>query len=922
MRSTSRRTARRAVATAGRRAAKAPAHTATTAREASEQLHLAQQALGIVTWIWDPVTERAQWYGDASPLLGLAPGTYSGAFRDYLMRVHPDDRVKARAVFVDCLKGRLPEYRTAERVVWPDGSVRWLETYGRADYGADGHTVRMTGVIKDITERKQQESARLKAEKQLARFFDASPEYIVVVRAEDGQFVAANPAFERITGYRHDEIIGRTVDQLGIWALPNERARFLAELLPTGKVRDRPVQLRARDGRVVHGVMWSSIIEHEGETLIISLMRDLSEEQRLERMANQSERKFSALFDSSPVAMLVTKPGERRVVDINDAALRLLGITRAQAIGRRTDEIAQPLDWSAVERVRTRALAGERVADLIWFRRLDGSLIEVFLTAAVVELDGEPHFTVSALDVTEQRRIEHERQKADARYRSLFGAALDGFFITTPDHVVVDVNPAACKMTGYAREELIGQHASRLFSSEELAARPLRGHDLIQRWSLMERELSARGSRLAVEVMAGPLPDGNALAVMRDITERKRNDTLLMNVARGVSAELGGAFFRSLVEHLARELGADFAFIGELVEPANDRVRTLACVVDGAVGDNFEYRIDGSPCLNAMEKKGTVIYPQGVAELFPRDTGLRQRGIEAYVGTSLHAADGSALGVLVVMHRKPVERGVFWASMIEIFGARAAAEIERARAEALVRKTNASLETVVQERTVQLEEVNRELESYNYSISHDLRQPLNAISGFAELLRGADAAHAEEFVREIEQNAARMEEMIAALLALSQAGRESLDMQEVDARVLVDSVLHDLGSGGPIRAALDIGDLPPARGDAVLLRQVWQNVIGNALKYSARSAAPRVEIRGERRNGMVEYLVRDNGIGFDMREAGRLFEAFQRLPSASGFSGSGIGLAIVQRIVRRHGGSIRAESEPGRGATFRFTVPA
>src|SRR5204862_2398326 len=133
----------------------------------------------------------------------------------------------------------------------------------------------------------------------------------------------------------------------------------------------------------------------------------------------------------------------------------------------------------------------------------------------------------------------------------------------------------------------------------------------------------------------------------------------------------------------------------------NDRVRTIACVADGAIGENFEYAVEGSPCLNAIQKRGTVIYAEGVADLFPGDPGLKARGIQAYVGTSLHAADGGALGVLVVMHRKPLERGLFWASMIEIFGARAAAEIERARAEALVRQTNASLEATVHERTAQ-----------------------------------------------------------------------------------------------------------------------------------------------------------------------------------------------------------------------------
>ena len=922
MKSTTRR-GRRSAGGASVRRPQHRARTALRAREAYEQFRLAQEALGIVTWIWDPATQRTQWYGDASPLLGLPPGKFSGRFDDYLRRVHPDDSFRARQVYVDCLKGRQPEYRTIDRVVWPDGGIRWLETYGRADYGPDGRAVRMTGVIKDVTPRKKEESARLKAEKQLARFFDASPEYIVVVRAEDGLFIAANPAFERATGYRQEDIVGRTVDQVGIWALPGERERFLADLLPSGRVRDRPVQLRTRAGSVVHGVMWSSVVEHDGEKLIISLMRDLTEEQRLEQLAMQSQRKFSTLFDTSPAGMVVTRPSDRRVLEINDAALRLFGFRREDVIGRRTDEITQPLDPEKIERLRARGLAGERVGDYLWYRRADGTLIEVFLTGSIIEMDGEPHFVISFLDVTEQHRAERERREADARYRSLFGAALDGIIVTTPQHLIVDANPAACKMTGFAREDLIGQHVSRLFSAEELGARPLRG-DLMQRWSLMERELSARGGRLAVEVLAGPLPDGNALAVMRDITERKRNETLLMNVARGVSAELGGAFFRSLVEHLARELGADFAFVAEVVAPDHQRVRTLAYVADGAIGENFEYALESSPCLHAMQKRGTVLFTQGVAELFPRDAGLKARGVQAYVGTSLHAADGSPLGVLAVMHRQPVERGLFWASMIEIFGARAAAEIERARAEARVRETNASLEAVVRERTAQLEEANRDLASYNYSISHDLRQPLGVISGFAELLRGAgiDAAKAEEYLREIEHNAARMEDMIAALLALSNAGRDALHSGDVDMRAIVEEVLRDLAAAGRPAARIELGELPPARGDAVLLRQVWANLIGNAVKYSAAGAAPRIEVRGARRDGELEYTVRDNGVGFDMRDAGRLFEAFQRLPSANGFGGSGIGLAIVQRILRRHGGDIRAESAPGLGATFRFTLPA
>ncbi|HSN32009.1 MAG TPA: GAF domain-containing protein, partial [Ideonella sp.] len=247
------------------------------------------------------------------------------------------------------------------------------------------------------------------------------------------------------------------------------------------------------------------------------------------------------------------------------------------------------------------------------------------------------------------------------------------------------------------------------------------------------------------------------------------------------------------------------------------------------------------------------------------------------------------------------------------------------RAEELVRRTNDSLEQSVRARTAELEYANHELESYNYSISHDLRQPLSAIAGFADLLidqlDDQDGALAKACAHEIEANATRMDQMIESLRRLADSVRGTLCVTPVDVAALVECVLHDLSVSAPFKADLRIGSLPPVEADPVLLRQVWANLIGNALKYSRNNAAPVVEISGERREGAVEYTVRDNGIGFDMRDAARLFSTFQRLPSAAAFEGHGIGLAIVQRIVRRHGGTITAEAAPGKGATFRLSLP-
>src|SRR6185369_10432708 len=195
----------------------------------------------------------------------------------------------------------------------------WMETYGRAVYGADGRAERLTGVIKDVTERKREEAARLRAEQQLARVFDAALEASVMVRADDGLLLAANPAFERLTGWAAEDIVGRTVGEIQLWPMSGDRERFLADLRRDGGIRERPVQVRTRDGRLLSGMLSSTISEHEGEEVIISMMRDVTEAKRLERRARQSESKYAALFGTSPVALIVTRPSERRVVEINDA---------------------------------------------------------------------------------------------------------------------------------------------------------------------------------------------------------------------------------------------------------------------------------------------------------------------------------------------------------------------------------------------------------------------------------------------------------------------------------------------------------------------------------------------------------------------------------------------------------------------------
>jgi len=247
------------------------------------------------------------------------------------------------------------------------------------------------------------------------------------------------------------------------------------------------------------------------------------------------------------------------------------------------------------------------------------------------------------------------------------------------------------------------------------------------------------------------------------------------------------------------------------------------------------------------------------------------------------------------------------------------------KAEEDIRMLNEGLEQRVMERTLALEAVNKELESFSYSVSHDLRAPLRAINGYSTILQEDYAAKMDSdgltALNSIKQNSKRMGELIDDLLAFSRLGRKEIAVSEINMNALVKSILEENPDLNSSKINYTIHRLPPAKGDQTLIKQVWINLISNAFKYSQQKAKINIEIGASIKNNFIEYYIKDNGAGFDMQYYNKLFGVFQRLHSQEEFEGTGIGLAIVQKIINRHNGTVWANSKVNEGTVFYFSLP-
>ncbi len=735
---------------------------------------------------------------------------------------------------------------------------------------------------------------------------EASEEGIIVTDGE-GRVMLWNRGAERMFGWSSDEALGQPAGALHMRRVaPEYLAGYLSDLRAGRSIRVSGLRYRKDGSEVYVDSQVTPMIDAAGCYLgALGTVRDVTSFIKSEKALRLSEERFAKAFQTNPDCNLISRISDGLIVEANEGFERLLGFTRGEVVGKRTaaelNMWANPTDRKTlVRRLLERGSVRDMPAE---FLTRQGERRSMLVSANLIELAGEPHLLGTARDITELKRAETSLLHSEEKFSKAFHSNPDFTMISRlRDGLIVEVNEGFEKLLGVKAAESVGHlTVANLNMWADPAQRDAFVRLLAEQGGVRDLPsvfLTRAGEPRDVLITASTIDlagEPHIIGTARDITELKRSQEALLR-----SEERFAAYFRNNPDYSTVSRLSDGKFVD-----VNQAFETLTgWRREEVIGRTA---MDIALYADPREREWLVreLNEHGVVRDFVFHFRLRSGEIRLVQGAVVKIdLDGEP-------HIVGVARDI----------------TEQRQAEEAIRNLNVELERRVGARTAELEGALRELESFSYSVSHDLRSPLRAISGYAKIIEedyGAKMdAEGNRLLNRIVGGAIRMSELIDDLLDFSRIGRTELRKVPIEMAEQVREVLAEMPEvGGGRNLRLDVDALPTVVADRGLMRQVWFNLLSNAIKYSQGRDPVTVKVGGGLEKGDAHFFVRDNGAGFDMQYAGKLFQVFQRLHRDPAFEGTGVGLAIVARIVQRHGGRVWAEAEPDKGATFHFTLPA
>lgn len=661
---------------------------------------------------------------------------------------------------------------------------------------------------------------------------------------------------------------------------------------------------------------------YEGTEIVgvSTVTMDLTPTLRAQASLRESEERFSKAFKVSPHALAISN-SEGRFVEINDAFEQIFGFSRSETIGKTSEEFPIYADREERDRVRAAFLSEGRLRDMeVRLLTKDGQDVIGTISAERIDIDGISFSLAIFRDVTDRKRAEEALRRSEQELRLITNSVPVLISYVDAGERIRFANAAHARFYRRTAEGVVGMPLRELVGDDAYSV--IRGHvdsALKGRHVSFEAELptETNGVRLVRARFTPDVADGGDVegfyAVIDDVTELQRAEEARREVEMRAEA---------------------------ILETTVDAVVTIDSSGSIQSFNRAAERLFGYEPEEVIGKNVKVLMPPPWSD--EHDDYLenyRRTGVKKIIGTGREVEarrkDGTTFPIELAVSEVDLGDRRIFTGLIRDISERKAAEQALRHREAELRAVNEDLERRVQERTVdllranlELEERNRELQSFAYVASHDMQEPLRKIQTFADLVRDEFELpnEAGALLQRLQSSASRMSQVLADLLAFSRITARPDPFSEVDLRKVIEEVLDDLQlADGMEGASIDVDADVTLTANESQLRQLINHLVMNALKYRRPDEPSHVRIAADVKDidGVPSCVIEvtDNGIGFDMRYAEKIFEPFERLHERGAYAGTGMGLAICRRIVHRHGGTISAEGKPGQGSRFTALIP-
>ena len=815
----------------------------------------------------------------------------------------------------------------------------------------------------DITGRKQAEEALQESEKRYRTVADFTYDWEFLL-GPDGRFLYISPAAERITGRRivPDMQAAEWLQQIVHPEDLEKRLLHLQEELEGRGPSELEYRIVRPDGEVrwLHHVC-QPIRDERGVFLgTRGSNRDITERRHTDEALRETRQHLETLVDSISDGFYALDR-DWRFTHVNDAALSHMNLTRESVLGRTLFDVFPTTRGSAIEEEYRRAMESREPRHFENPSLISGRLLEIRA------YPGRDILSVIFRDVTEQERMAAALRESEARYRLLADTAGRLLRSEAPQAIVEDLCRGVmahldCQaFFNFLMDERKGRlHLNACAGIPPETARAIEWLDLgVAVCGCVARD----GQRIIAEDIQNTSDERTALVKSYGIQAYcchplRAQDRLIgtlsfgtktrprftpeeVEVMRTVADQVAVAMQRRQVEQYLQEAKHD---LERRVTERTQELQAASVYTRRLIETNLDplVTISAEGKITDVNAATELVTGRSRSELLGSDfsdyftepgrarAGYRKVFLEGFVRDYPLAIRHRFGRITEVLYNASVFKNEHGEILGVFAAARDVTELRQAQRE--LHQAYEELERRVEARTAdlkvkteQLEAANKELESFSYSISHDLRAPLRAIDGYARmLLKKHGDSFDEESARRfntIRSNAQMMGQLIDDLLSFSRLSRARLSLADMDMTDLIAEVWEELTVNSERRPDFLFDGIPPCLGDRTLIRQVLSNLLSNAVKFSSKSDRARIEMGGSRQGNENIYFVKDNGVGFDMQYHDKLFGVFQRLHGIDEFEGTGVGLAIVQRIVHRHGGRVWAESKENEGATFYFSLP-